>query len=59
MKDLIKDIRVHDADPGEGVKMEIAFFDVAVEGAPFVSTDFQLNPYSLELFFQGLGNSSE
>ena len=51
MKNLIIDVRILDADPGEGVEMKVAFFDVAKEGAPFIGADFQLNADMLQLLF--------
>src|SRR5215470_10403358 len=58
MKNLIVDVRILDADPGERIEMKVALLNVAKEGAPFVGSDFQLDANAEQLFFESFGNSS-
>src|SRR5262245_20762915 len=57
MKNLMVDVRILDADPGERIEMKVALFDVAKEGAPFIGSDLQLNANAKQLFFERFGNS--
>src|SRR5215813_14288032 len=57
MKNLIVDVRILDADPGERIEMKVALLNVAKEGAPFVGSDFQLDTNAEQLFFESFGNS--
>src|SRR5262245_20424917 len=58
MKNLMVDVWILDADPGERIEMKVALLDVAKEGAPFVGSDFQLDANAQQLFFESFGNSS-
>jgi len=48
------DVRVDGADPGERIKMEVSFANVAVKSAPFVGAHLQLDSHPAELFLEGL-----
>ena len=43
MEDIVKNVRVSYADPCERVKMEVAFFDIAIKRAPLISAHFELD----------------
>ena len=43
MEDIVINVRVSYADPCERVKMEVAFFDIAIKRAPLISAHFELD----------------
>ena len=57
MKNLKQNIRIHNADPSERVKVKIAFLDIAVKRRPFIAADFQIDAHLLQLFFNRLGDT--
>jgi hypothetical protein len=58
MENIVINIRVYDAHPRKRVKMEIAFFDIAVKCSPLIGAHFELDADTAQLFLQRLGNSS-
>jgi hypothetical protein len=43
MKNLVVNVRILDADPGEGVEMKVSLFYIAKEGPPLIGAKLQLN----------------
>ena len=43
MEDIVINVRVSYADPGERVKVEVTFFDIAIKRAPLISAHFELD----------------
>src|SRR5262249_16064268 len=57
MKNLMVDVRILDADPGERIEVKVALFDHANACAPFICSDLQLDANAQQLFFESFGNS--
>ncbi len=54
MEQIIIDVGIYNAHPGERVEVKISFLDVAVESSPLVRPHFQLDSDPAELLLQRL-----